>query len=366
MKYDYLIVGAGFAGCVLAERLASQCNKRILLIDRRPYIGGNAHDSLNEYGIRIHHFGPHIFHTNSKRVYSYLSQFTEWRQYEHHVLSSVNKMLVPMPINRTTVNMLLGHSFSTERELELFLLNERIAFPEIHNSEEFVLSRVGSRLFELLYHGYTKKQWGKEPRELSPGVCGRLPVRLNTDDRYFEDRYQAIPLHGYSQMFSSMVAHQNIHIELEVSFKDIPEQNYDQLIYTGPIDEYFGFMYGSLPYRSLRFEFETYQAENVQVVGQVNFPNEHDYTRITEFKHITGQKHAYTTIAKEFPIENGEPYYPIPQEESSALYELYRTAAEKLFKVHFAGRLATYQYFNMDQVVAHALVKFELITHQTP
>ncbi|MGE5314076.1 MAG: UDP-galactopyranose mutase [Acidobacteriota bacterium] len=364
MTYDYLIVGAGFAGCVLAERLASQCDKKILLIDRRSHIGGNAFDSTNEHGIRIHHYGPHLFHTNSSEVFSYLSQFTEWHPYEHRVLASVNGILVPMPVNRTTINRLLGYHFSTEEEVRAFLEQERECFAEIINSEEFVLSKVGRRLYELLYRGYTKKHWGCEPAALSPSVCGRLPVRMNEDDRYFDDRYQAMPREGYTAMFKRMTAQAGIDVELNTAFADVPSGAFNEVIYTGPIDEFFGFEYGRLPYRSLRFEFETVDAERVQPVAQLNYPNEFDYTRITEFKHITGQTSSKTTIAREYSAEAGEPYYPVPNPENARLYDRYAKAARHLNHVYFAGRLAAYRYYNMDQVVAHSLSTFNRMAHR--
>jgi len=357
--YDYLIVGAGYAGCVLAERLASQRDKKVLLIDRRSHIGGNAFDSLNEYGIRIHHYGPHLFHTNSEKVVSYLSQFTEWHPYEHRVRSLVNGVLVPMPINRNTVNQLLGHSFVTDAEVEKFYEREREATREIRNSEDFVVSKVGRKLYELLYRGYTRKHWGREPSLLSPSVCGRLPVRTNTDDRYFDDRFQAMPLHGYTAMFTTMVSHKNIHLEVRTPFLDVPQNIFDRMIFTGPIDEFFGNCFGALAYRSLRFEFETHEKEFVQPVAQINYPNDFDYTRTTEFKHITGQKNLRTTVAKEYALDEGEPYYPIPQAEYLELYQRYAAEAAKLSTVFFVGRLATYQYYNMDQVVAQALTLFE-------
>lgn len=365
MKYDYLIVGAGFAGCVLAERLASQCDKKILLIDRRPHIGGNAYDLTNGDGIRVHQYGPHLFHTNSEKVFAYLSNFTAWHPYEHRVLSSVHGALVPMPINRTTVNQVLGYSFSTDGEVEAFFAKEKEHVAEILNSEDLVVSKVGRRLFDLLYRGYTKKQWGREPRQLSASVCGRLAVRTGTDDRYFDDRFQAVPLHGYTAMFDRMVSHMNIHVELSTAFNDLPRDTFNELIFTGPIDEYFSLLYGPLPYRSIRFAFETHEVEFTQPVAQVNYPNDHAFTRITEFKHITGQQHRCTTIAKEFPQEGGDPYYPVPEPAAMEVYRKYRAESHKLTTVHFIGRLANYQYYNMDQVVGRCLMEFETVLNRT-
>ncbi|MFA6541882.1 MAG: UDP-galactopyranose mutase [Bacteroidota bacterium] len=364
MKYDYLIVGAGFAGCVLAERLASQLQKKVLLIDKRPHIGGNAYDSVNEHGIRIHHYGPHIFHTNDEKVFSYLSLFTEWHPYEHRVMAFVNGKFVPMPVNRTTINSLLDTSFQTEREVARFLDSEKENRLSIQNSEDVVVSKVGRRLYDLLYKGYTTKHWGVDPSQLAPSVCGRLPVRTNTDDRYFEDRFQAMPLHGYSEMFKKMTDSPLISVEVSTDYNDVPSSTFDQLIFTGPIDEYFNHIHGTLPYRSLRFEFETHEKEYFQQTAQINFPNEHAFTRITEFKHITGQHNSRTTIAKEYPVETGEPYYPVPNEANASLFRLYEKESDKLKAVRFVGRLATYRYYNMDQVVAQSLKTFETIASE--
>lgn len=364
MKYDYLIVGAGFAGCILAERLASQLGKKILLIDKRNHIGGNAYDDYNEHGIRIHHYGPHLFHTNDMRIVEYLSQFTGWRPYEHRALARVNGKYVPIPINRRTVNELLGLSLNSDKEVEEFFLREREERLVIANSEDYVVSRVGRRLYELLYLPYTRKQWGRHPRELSPAVCGRLPIRTNLDDRYFDDRFQAIPSEGYTKMFERMTYHRNIEVQLNTRFQDVRGVQFDRLIYTGPVDEYFDFVHGRLPYRSLRFEFETFEQEYVQPVAMINHPNEAPYTRTIEFKHITGQKHPRTTISREFPMKEGEPFYPVPSAQSMELYEKYRSEMRKLRTVTFVGRLATYRYYNMDQVTAQALKVFEEMAKQ--
>jgi UDP-galactopyranose mutase len=363
MTYDYLIVGAGFAGCVLAERLASQLGKKVLMIDRRSHIGGNAYDSIDENGIRIHHYGPHLFHTNDDSIIKYLSQFTSWYQYEHRVLASVNGSLVPMPVNRTTVNTLFGLNFTTEDEVKAFYEREKESISFIRNSEDVVVSKVGRRLYNLLYKGYTTKHWGVEPSHLAPSVCGRLPIRTNTNDRYFDDRFQMMPAHGYTEMFNNMTIHPLISVEINTDFKDIPSGAFNRLIFTGPIDEYFQQTFGALPYRSLRFDFETHEKEFVQSVAQVNYPNDFAYTRSIEFKHITGQHQSKTTIAKEYSRETGEPYYPIPNDENEALYKLYAAEAKKLKTVQFVGRLATYRYYNMDQVVAQALKIFEDIAN---
>jgi len=361
MKYDFLIVGAGFAGCVLAERLASQRDKKILLIDRRPHIAGNAYDSVDDHGLRLHHYGPHIFHTNDERVVRYLSQFTEWYPYEHKVLALVNGIFVPMPINRTTVNQLLGLHLKTDEEVKNLYDHEKEQITDIRNSEDVVIAKVGRKLYSLLYKGYTMKHWGVDPSHLAASVCARLPIRTDTNDRYFDDRFQMMPLLGYTAMFQKMISHPNISVELNTDYKDISSTSFDRLIFTGPIDEYFGYTFGRLPYRSLRFEFETHDIEYYQKTAQVNFPNDYDFTRITEFKHITGQKNPKTTIAKEYSFDGGEPYYHIPNEMNAVLYQRYAAEANKLTTVHFVGRLATYRYYNMDQVIAQALKTFETI-----
>jgi len=361
VKYDYLVVGAGFAGCVIAERLATQLGKKILLIDRRSHIAGNAFDGVDGHGIRIHSYGPHLFHTNDESIIKYLSQFTSWHPYEHRVLASVNGSLVPMPVNRTTVNILFGSHYTTDDEVRAFYEREKESIPLIRNSEDVVVSKVGRRLFDLLYKGYTTKHWGVEPSHLAPSVCGRLPVRTNADDRYFDDRFQMMPANGYTEMFNKMIAHPMISVEINTDYKDIPSGTFSRLIFTGPIDEYFHQTFGALPYRSLRFEFEAHEKEFIQSVAQVNYPNDFAYTRSIEFKHITGQHHSKTTIAKEYSCATGEPYYPIPNDENTELYKLYAAESKKLKTVHFVGRLATYRYYNMDQVVAQALTIFKNI-----
>lgn len=361
MHFHYLIVGAGFAGCILAERLASQLNKKVLIIDRRSHIAGNAFDSVDGNGIRIHHYGPHLFHTNDEGVFRYLSQFTEWHPYRHKVRAYVNGKLVPMPINRTTVNEVLGLHLTTDEEVKEFFDREREHIHDIKNSEDVVVAKVGRRLFSLLYEGYTTKHWGVPPSALASSVCARLPIRFNTEDSYFDDRFQAMPLHGYTALFKKMLSHPNISVEVNTDFKDVSSGLFDSLIFTGPIDEFFDFTFGKLPYRSLRFEFETHDKEFYQPVAQVNYPNDFEFTRITEFKHITGQKLRKTTIAKEYSLAQGEPFYPIPNDETTQQYKRYAEEAKKLTTVHFVGRLATYRYYNMDQVTAQALKTFEEI-----
>jgi UDP-galactopyranose mutase len=360
--YDWIIVGAGFAGSVLAERLASQRDERVLLIDRRPHIGGNAYDKLDSAGILIHQYGPHIFHTNSKAVLDYLSRFTAWRPYEHRVLAEVDGLQVPIPINLTTVNKLYGLSL-TSAEMEGWLAARAEPMDRIRTAEDVVVATVGRELYEKFFRGYTRKQWGVDPSKLDKSVTARVPTRTNNDDRYFSDAYQSMPARGYSRMFERMVAHPNIEVMLECDFKEIRDTiPHKRLIYTGPIDEYYNFRFGKLPYRSLRFEHVTLNREWHQAVAVVNYPQTNDYTRVTEYKHLTGQRHpTRTSLTYEYPCAEGDPYYPIPQPESAELFKRYEKLADKESNVWFVGRLATYRYYNMDQVVAQALATFRRI-----
>ena len=355
--FDFLVVGAGFAGSVVAERLARKFNKRILICDRRNHIGGNAYDHYNDDGILVHKYGPHIFHTNSAEVFEYLSQFTAWRQYEHRVLAKVDGKLVPIPINRTTVNMLYDLNLQTEQEVDGFF--ERVAErkEQLRTSEDVVVGRVGRELYEKMFRGYTRKQWELDPSELDASVTARIPVRTNTDDRYFTDNFQAMPLHGYTRMFENMLDHPNIKIMLNTDYRDIVREiAFGEMVYSGPVDEYFDYEFGKLPYRSLEFKHETHDKNFFQVAPVVNFPNESvPYTRITEFKYLTGQQHPKTAVVYEFPRSEGDPYYPVPRPENALLYKQYLALADATPNVHFVGRLATYKYYNMDQVVAQAL-----------
>jgi len=358
--FDYLIVGAGFAGSVLAERLASTENKKILLVDKRNHIGGNAYDYYNEDGILIHKYGPHIFHTNSKDVFNYLSRFTEWRNYQHKVLACVDGQQVPIPINLTTINELYGLNLSAD-EVEEFFASRAENVQQVRTSEDVVVKAVGRELYEKFFKGYTKKQWDLDPSQLDASVTARVPTRTNKDDRYFTDTYQAMPLHGYTKMFEKMLDHPNIKIMLNTDYHEIVDEvAYSKMIFTGPVDEYFDYCYGKLPYRSLKFKFETLDQEQFQRTGTINYPNDYAFTRITEFKHLTGQKHAKTSLVYEFPKAEGDPYYPIPRPENAELYKKYQELASKT-GTYFVGRLATYKYYNMDQVVAQALSTFKKI-----
>ncbi|MDB5473556.1 MAG: UDP-galactopyranose mutase [Devosia sp.] len=358
--YDYLVVGAGFAGSVLAERLAAGSGKRILICDRRPHIGGNAYDHPDAAGILVHKYGPHIFHTNSDEIVAYLSRFTAWRPYEHRVLACVGQQQLPMPINRTTLNKLYGLDLSSDEQTEQFLRSRAEPIDPIESSRDVVISQVGSELYRTFFEGYTRKQWGMDPSELDKAVTARVPTRFNTDDRYFLDRFQAMPLHGYTAMFENMLDHANIELALGVDFKEVQAQNLaPQTIYTGPIDEYFDHRFGALPYRSLRFQHETLEQRRFQPVAVVNYPApDVPYTRITEYKHLTGQVHPQTSISYEFPQADGDPYYPIPRPENAALYKRYEALAREHPDVHFVGRLGTYRYYNMDQVVGQALATY--------
>jgi UDP-galactopyranose mutase len=352
--FDYMVVGAGFAGSVVAERLASAGHK-IVLLDRRNHVGGNAYDTHDASGILVHRYGPHIFHTNSQDIFEYLSRFTEWRPYQHRVKAWVDGRLVPIPINLDTINELYGTRL-TSFEVERFLA-ERAEHPEaIRTSEDVIVAKVGRELYDKFFKNYTRKQWGLDPSELDAMVTARVPVRTNRDDRYFTDRFQAMPLHGYTRMFERMVSHPNIKILLNTDHREAEQfLRFKELVYTGPIDEYFEYAFGKLPYRSLQFRHETHAVRRFQDAPVVNYPNENAYTRITEFKWLTGQEHERTSIVYEVPTDQGDPYYPIPRPENQELYRKYERLAAQTPGVHFAGRLGTYKYYNMDQVVGQAL-----------
>ncbi|MBD1864639.1 MULTISPECIES: UDP-galactopyranose mutase [Trichocoleus] len=362
--FDYLIVGAGFSGSVLAERLASQLGKKVLVCDRRNHIGGNAYDHYNDAGILVHKYGPHIFHTNSRDVFEYLSNFTEWRRYEHRVLASVDGQLVPMPINLDTINKLYGLNL-TSFELNDFFASVAEPKESIRTSEDVVVSKVGRELYEKFFRNYTIKQWGIDPSELDKSVTARVPTRTNRDDRYFTDTYQAMPLHGFTRMFENMLSHPNIKVMLNVDYREIQKMiPFKEMIYSGPVDEFFDYRYGKLPYRSLDFKHETLNESVHQPAAVVNYPNEHLYTRVTEFKYLTGQEHTKTSLVYEYPKAEGDPYYPVPRPENAELYKQYKALADSTPGVHFVGRLATYKYYNMDQVVAQALSVYAKITER--
>ncbi|MGA8599702.1 MAG: UDP-galactopyranose mutase [Bryobacteraceae bacterium] len=358
-KFDVFVVGAGFSGSVAAENLA-QAGYSVLVIDRREHIGGNAYDELDAHGILIHRYGPHIFHTNADRVAEYLSKFTEWLPYEHRVLAEIDGRLLPIPINQDTINRLYGLNLD-EAGVARFLEEVRESRQPVKTSEDVVLNSVGRDLCDKFFRGYTKKQWGLDLSELAGNVAARIPVRTNRDDRYFTDSFQNMPKYGYTKMFENMLDHPNIRVELGVDFETARhrvQSNYT--VYTGPIDAYFGYCYGKLPYRSLHFEHEHLSdVARYQPVGTVNYPNRHAYTRITEFKHLTAQQSSGTSIVREYPRAEGDPYYPIPRPDNEELYQRYKALADAEPNTLFVGRLAQYRYYNMDQVVAAALKAVE-------
>ena len=356
--FDYLIVGAGFAGATIAERLATHAGKKVLICDKRPHVGGNAYDHYDEAGILVHKYGPHIFHTNSRDVYEYLSRFTDWRPYQHRVLASVDGQLLPIPINLDTVNRMYGTSY-TSAELDGFFKAVAEPVEQIRTSEDVIVGRVGRELYEKFFRNYTRKQWDLDPSQLDATVTARVPVRTNRDDRYFTDTYQVMPAHGYTRMFNRMLAHPNIKILLNADYREVEGCiPFGEVIFTGPIDEYFDYRFGKLPYRSLEFKFETKNVAVAQPAPVINYPNENAYTRVTEFKYLTGQEHDKTTLVYEYARADGDPYYPVPQPQNAALYKQYQNLAASTPGVQFLGRLGTYKYYNMDQVVAQALTMY--------
>lgn len=361
MKYDALIVGAGFAGCVLAERLANGLNQRVLVVERRNHVGGNAHDSRNEQGLLVQRYGPHIFHTSSKDVWDYLCRFTQWNGYVHRVLAKVGAKQVYLPINLDTMERLYDRPFTPD-EMRRHFERHRVPLTRIENARDVVVSQVGTELYELLFKNYTKKQWGLFPEELNPEVTRRLPVRFDRDTRYFTDPWQGIPSQGYTRVFERMLDSPNIEVRLETDYKDVAGSvDFPRLIFTGAIDEFFDYRHGRLPYRSEVFRFETLPVERFQDAAVVNYPNEQDYTRITEFKQLYLQEHAQTAICYEYGSDEGPACYPVPTAVNRALYARYKAEADELDATHFVGRLAQYQYLNMDQVVARALELFQKI-----
>jgi UDP-galactopyranose mutase len=372
MKYDVMVCGAGFTGAVIAERLATQLNKRVLLIDRRNHIGGNAYDQPNEVGVLIHQYGPHIFHTNSERVAQYLSQFTSWIPYEHRVRGWVDGQFIPLPINLTSIEMIFGKDEG--RRIAKLLTDEfgtevKVPILKMRESETRDVRLVADLIYEKVFLHYTMKQWGLRPDELDPSVSARVPVHLSADNRYFQDHFQKMPTEGYTPLFRRMLDHPLIEIRLQTSFGSaIQDEKVGLVVFTGPIDEFFDRRHGPLPYRSLRFEFETHRTSDLlQGVGTENYPtpaHEHPYTRSTEFRFLTSQDDVdATTRVFEYPEAYSpgvnEPYYPIPREENRRLYRKYEDDARSLRSVVFAGRLADYQYYNMDQAVGRALACFE-------
>lgn len=364
--FDALVVGCGFAGAVLAERIAAGSDRRVLVIDRRPHIAGNAFDRLDGAGILVHQYGPHIFHTNSSAVFEYLSRFTKWRPYEHRVLADIGGKLLPMPINRTTLNGLYGLDLKDDAAAAAFLASRAEPVAEVRTSEDVVLAAIGRELYETFFRGYTRKQWGLDPSELDRSVTSRVPTRTGTDDRYFTDTFQAMPEAGYTAMFAAMLDHPNITVELGVDYADVKDKiSADHTVFTGPIDAFFDHRFGALPYRSLEFQHETHDTEWFQPVGVVNYPlPDVPWTRITEYKHLTGQRNVQTSITREIPRAEGDPYYPIPRPDNQAIYKRYEALAQARTDVSFVGRLATYRYYNMDQVVGQALATYRRLVER--
>ncbi len=347
MNYDYLIVGAGITGSTIARVLA-EGEEKVLLIDRRDHIGGNCYDEYDKHGILIHKYGPHIFHTDHREVWDFLSRFTEWRPYEHRVRASIGGRTLPFPINLDTINRLYDLNLK-EDQMAGYLDSIKVKIDTITNSRDVVISKVGTDLYEKFFKNYTLKQWGIPAEELQPAVCERIPIRLNSDDRYFSDRYQQMPLHGYTALFQKMLAHNNIHLLLNTDYSDISRDiEYKGLIYTGTVDEYYNYSHGRLGYRSLDFDFKNIATTSFQEVAVVNYPNSHDYTRITEYKKLTGQQSDSTTVSYEYPCNEGDPYYPMPTPENAKLYKQYYEETKASKNVIFAGRLGAYRYMNID------------------
>ncbi|MGC8952729.1 UDP-galactopyranose mutase [Chloroflexus sp.] len=369
MSTDWLIVGSGFTGAVLAERIASQLNQTVLIVEKRDHIGGNAFDEFDHHGILVHRYGPHIFHTNSLKVWNYLSQFTEWHPYYHRVLAIVEGRPIPIPFNLNSIEQLFPIRLAEQLQTKLishFGFGTKIPILRMKEVSDSDIQFLADYVYQNIFYHYTTKQWGLKPEDLDASVTARVPIYISRDDRYFQDTYQAMPKHGYTRLFQRMLSHPNIRILLKTDYREISDMiKYHRMVYTGPIDEFFDYKYGKLPYRSLRFQFEHYQVAQYQPVGQMNYPNDYQYTRITEFKHLTGQQHHATTVAFEFPVEHrtgeNEPYYPIPSSVNRELFAKYRAEADALPTTIFAGRLADYQYYNMDQAIARALKIFDTL-----
>ncbi len=362
MEHNIIIVGSGISGATLAERFA-HLGKKVLVIEKHNHIGGNCFDYFNEDGILIPKYGPHFFHTNDKKIYQYVSRFTDWRSYEHRVLSYVGRQLVPIPVNIKTVNLIFNLDLKSEKEMKAWLDKNTLKIKKPKNSEELFLARVGKKLYEKMFKGYTTKQWDTDPKKISTSVAGRIPIYTNFDDRYYTDKYQLVPKKGYLAIFKKMLAHPNIKVLLQTDFFKIKNklESYEKIFFTGKVDSFFDYRFGHLQYRSLRFKNMSLNKEWFQTRVQINYPNDFRFTRITEPKHATGQKNKKTTIIHEYPTWGREPYYPVLSEKNLKLYQKYQKEVKKLEKknIYFLGRLGSYQYLNMDQAFRQALNLFK-------
>lgn len=373
LMYDVIIVGAGTAGCVAARKLAEQ-NKKVLIIEKKNHIAGNCYDEKDEHGVLIHMYGPHIFHTSKENVYTFLSRFTDWYEFRHEVVANVHGQYMPVPFNLHTLKAAYGEEKAKELEeklVRIYGMGTKVPILDLMNHEDADLQMIGKFVYDNIYVYYTMKQWGKKPEEIDPAVTARVPVNISYDNCYFGDKYQGVPLHGFTPMFEKMMEHENITIELGVEAKEVlgiesgkvlykGEVFNGDVIFTGPIDEFFDCKYGRLPYRTLDFVFEHYEQDDFQGHSVVNYTVDQDYTRITEYKYLTGQKCKGTTISKEYPSaytgEEGQiPYYSVANEENHALYAKYKAEVEDVPNFHLLGRLAEYQYYNIDVMVEKAM-----------
>lgn len=365
MRMDkVLIIGAGITGLTLAERFASQ-GAKVQVIEKRDHIGGNCFDSVDSHGIHIHRYGPHILHTHYREVWDYLSRFTEWAFYQHRVLGFIDGQFVPIPFNLNTLHMLFPAKMAERIERKLtkaFGFGNRVSILELRKTDDRDLRFLADFVYEKVFLNYSLKQWGLRPEELDPSVTGRVPVVISRDNRYFQDPYQGIPKDGYTRMFERMIQNGNIEIECNTDFAAVKNRvKYDLLFYTGPIDEFFDYRFGKLPYRCIRMEFQNFDFDSYQPAAVVNYPNDYDFTRITEFKKFTGTVTSQTVIGIEYPGDSGFAAWPVLSEKSRETLRLYLQEAEKLKKegIYFVGRLAEYRYYDMDDAVKRALDMFK-------
>lgn len=377
-RYDVWVAGAGYAGAVAARALAEK-GKKILVLERRDHIGGNAYDCLDEAGVLIHKYGPHIFHTNDKKAFEFLSRFTQWRRYQHRVIANLprdnpeavpagkktdGRFFFPVPFNLDSLKNAFGEAEGKrlgQKLLDAYPAHGQVTILELRQNPDPEISAIADYVYEHVFVHYTMKQWGQTPEEIDPATTARVPVRLSRDDRYFQDAYQGMPAQGYTKMFERMLDHPNIEVRLNTDARPALKEFQGPIIYTGQVDELFDYQYGPLPYRTLDFQFETLPQDVFQSHGTVNYTVDQDYTRITEFKHLTGQKlPGVTTIVKEYSrpytgAEGETPYYAIINPENNALYAKYKAEADKKPQIHLLGRLAEYKYYNMDAIAARAL-----------